>query len=180
MSQDAQGTAIPDAKGTAIPEKRTASGGFEWTLSLAGWILLLSVGPLFWLVNGSFSVTGLGVLAKAAGDGGILFWRYVTLWHTNFSPDVIGQQPLAPWGVVLAGSLFQVGMIAQMRKGQHIPMWAWVVGMILSAYDALSTFFGLSTIQWIQGAGVMGLIPLTFFLTFSLEIGIGFVVGKRR
>jgi len=169
-----------DAKVTVIPKKRTASGGFEWTLCLAGWILMLSVGPLFWLVNGSFSVTGLGVLAKAAGDGGILFWRYVMLWHTNFSQDVIGQQPLVPWAVVFSSSLFQVGMIAQMRRGQHIPGWAWVVGLILSAYDALSTFFGLSTIQWIKVSGMMGLIPLTFFLTFSLEIGIGFIVVKRR
>lgn len=162
--------------------RRPARGGGDWSMTLlrvAGWLCVIAFGGLFWLVNGSFSVVGLRVIALQVGDGGVLFWRAVSAWHTTYSADTIGQQPIVPWLGVIAASLFQVAIIVRSIQRKPVPVWAYILGTILSVYDFATTFSGFGTLQWVTSAGPLAQIPLTILFTFGLESLIGYLLRRK-
>jgi hypothetical protein len=180
---DADGKAKAAAAGQREAAGDAVKGRGDWSMVLlraGGWLCVIAFGGLFWLVNGGFSVTGLREISLLLGDGGVLFWRAVSVWHSEWSQDRIGQQPIIPWVGVLAASIFQVALIVRGLQGKSTPVWAWALGIILSGYDAATTYFGLDTVQWVQSAGWIAKIPITALVTFGLEGLIGFLLRRKR
>ncbi len=185
---DEHGRKVPvnGAKGPAGGASPPPRGGPDWSLILikvGGLLAVVAFGGLFWLVNGGFSVRGLEALSALMGTGGALFWRAVSAAPLPWRFDIPGlppTQPLIPWVGVVAASLIQVGIVLRLMQRRAIPPWVTALGLLLSGYDLVTTFFGFGTLQWVQRAGPMAQIPLTLLFTFGLELLIGFLLRQRR
>src|SRR5215212_260814 len=90
------------------PTRATAGG----VVSVVGVLLLLiSVGPLLFLLNGGYSIVGMAWLAAHTGEYGRLFWALATFWTVEVP---IAQraglplaQPVLPWLMVIGFSFLQ-------------------------------------------------------------------------
>jgi hypothetical protein len=170
-----------DSQGRRV-EPKAAPAGSDWSLlliKLGGWLAVVAFGGLFWLVNGGFSVRGLEAIAKAFGTGGALFWAFVAGLPVPL-PAGIPAQPLVPWLGVVAATLIQIGIIWRMAQKRRVPVWVALVGLLLSVYDVVTTFFGFGTLAWVQRAGLIAQLPLTVLFTFGLELLIGLLLRNRR
>jgi hypothetical protein len=166
----------------AMPPKAPKHGGFDPSLlmiKLGGWLAVAAFGGLFWLVNGGFSVRGLEVMARAFGTGGAIFWGFVSAARLPIGGG-LPAQPIVPWVGVIAATLIQIGITLRLIQGRGVPFWVGAVGLLLSGYDVVTTFFGFGTLQWVQRAGLVAQLPLTVVFTFGLEVLIGFLLRHRR
>lgn len=150
---------------------------------LAVWLAVLVFGGIVWVINGGFSVIGLGVVASNFHDAGKLFWAAMNTITFSVPAPVAGlprTQPLLPWIGVVAASLCQVVALFRQLNKLKTPLWLWLATLGLSLYDLASTFFGLGTVAWIAGAGTIVQVLLACFLTFVVEVAIGFLLRRRR
>lgn len=168
------------------PGPRRLRPGPDWSLlliKLGGWVLVGAFGGLFWLVNGGFSVRGLEEICAQLGPGALLYWQAASatpLPVTFAVPGLPPTQPAIPWAAVFGISLVQIGIVWRGLQGKSMPVWVVIIGLLLSGYDLVTTFYGFGTLQWVQWAGwfVQGLLSLLF--TFGLELLIGFLLRTRR
>jgi hypothetical protein len=160
-----------------------ANGGCAILLGKLGmWLAVLSFGGIFWAVNGGFSVIGLGVLASSFNAAGVLFWAAVSTWTFPVPVQVAGlpaTQPLIPWIGVIAASLLQISIAWLKLSKVSIPRPLLVVGVLLSIYEYVTTFYGLGTIPWLAPGGPVPAAVLAVPLTFTLEIAIGYALKRR-
>ena len=180
----------PPAPASPRQERRATgrhwTNDVDWTLWLAkagAWLAVISFGGIFWAINGGFSVMGLAIIATSFNEAGDLFWASLAAITFTVPRPVAGlgaTQPLIPWLGVVAASILQVTIIIRRRRGQPIPLWMWISGVILSVYDLTTTFYGLGTLRWIQQAGVLVQAFLSAVLTFLLELTVGMLVKKRH
>jgi hypothetical protein len=143
---------------------------------IAAVLAIIAFGGLFWAINGGFSVLGLETLAKSFNTSGRLFWAIISRW-TFSVPDVPGlpaTQPIIPWLGVVAASLLQFVTIYRKLRHLAIPRWMFAAALVLSLYDLATTYYGLGTVAWLAGAGliVQGLVAavLTFIVELSASI----------
>lgn len=160
-----------------------AQGGCAVMLGKLGmWLAVVSFGGIFWAVNGGFSVIGLGVLASSFNDAGRLFWAVISQFTFAVpisAPGLPTTQPLIPWIGVVAASLVQIS-VAWLRLSKiAIPKPLLITAILLSAYDYITTFFGLGTIPWLAPGGPIPAAILAVPLTFALETAIGYALKKR-
>jgi len=162
-----------------------ASAGGGWLSLLFGrlavWLIICAFGPIWWLINGGYSVIGFPGLAASFGPYGSLAAQLIMTW--TFNVDMAKRvglsvaQPYLPWGLVIAGSILQIVFVYRKLKGLSTPAWLIVFGFLLSAYDLGTTWYGLGTVSWIRTWSQFLLTPI---LTFGLEVGIGFALKAPK
>jgi hypothetical protein len=159
------------------PLQRASAAG-AGCVSIAGtFLLLISTGPLVFLLNGGYSIVGMSWLAANTGEYGRLFWSLATLWTVD-SPlaqkaGLPLAQPVIPWCMVFGTSFLQVGLFVRtMRRNAAEPLLD-VLGMAVSLFDFITTAAGLVFAPFVTGAilfvrivwGIFAValaIPLTF------------------
>jgi len=140
-------------------------------------LLLISIGPLGWLLNGGYSIVGMAWLADHTGGYGRLFWSLATAWAVDVPwAERAGlplAQPVIPWVFVFASSFLQIGlMVRGMRRNRNEPLLD-LLGLAVSIFDYGTTAIGLVFAPFVVGAilfvrivwgaiAVVLAIPLTF------------------
>lgn len=147
------------------------------------WCAVASFGGVFWAANGGFSVLGMEVMAENLNQAGALFWAAMSAMQFPVPVSVPGlpaTQPLLPWVGVVGASLLQISTLYLTLRGRTPPPVMIVAAVALSAYDLVSTFFGLGTNIWVQQSGpiVQGVIAL--ILTFIVEITLSLLLGGKE
>lgn len=154
----------------------TASAG---CVSMIGTVLLLiSIGPLLWLLNGGYSIQGMAWLADHTGEYGRLFWSLATLWTVDIPiAEKAGlplAQPVIPWCFVFATSFLQIGlMVRGMRHNRDEPLLD-VLGLAVSIFDYGTTAIGLVFAPFTAGAILLVRIiwaAIAFALAVPLTFG---------
>lgn len=173
----------PLSNGAPTAPGTRAGDGCAILIGKAGmWLAVISFGGIFWAVNGGFSVIGLGVLASSFNDAGRLFWAAISQFHFAVPVAVPGlptTQPLIPWIGVVAASLLQISVAWLKLSKAPVPRPLFITAVLLSAYDLVTTFYGLGTIPWLAPGGPIPAAVLAVPLTFSLEIAIGYALKRR-
>ena len=59
---------------TSKPIQNASATGASCASIIGTLLLLISIGPLGWLLNGGYSIQGMAWLAEATGGYGRLFW----------------------------------------------------------------------------------------------------------
>ena len=142
---------------------------------IGAWMIIVPFSLLFIGINGGFSVLGLEAIAQLFNDAGRQFWAIITAIELPVVVQVSGlptHWPVLPWGGVIGGSLLQGVVIWKKLSKDYIPLWLWILVIVVSLYDLGTTFFGLGTIEWIEEAGIMGDILqsiLAVVITFIVE-----------
>jgi len=149
---------------------------------LGMWLAVVSFGGIFWAINGGFSVIGLGVLASSFNSAGALFWAAIstlTFPVPVIVPGLPTTQPLIPWIGVAAASLLQISVAWMRMDNQKIPRTVLLVAVLMSVYDYVTTFYGLSTIPWLAKGGPIPALVIAVPLTFAIEASIGFALRRK-
>lgn len=159
----------------AVQEVTTAGAG---CVSMMGtFLLLISTGPLVFLLNGGYSIVGMAWLSEHTGEYGRLFWALATLWTVDVPiaqrAGLPLSQPVLPWAMVVGMSFLQVGLFVRgMRRNAAEPLLD-VLGVAVSIFDFGTTAIGLVfapfaasailLVRIVWGAfAVLLSIPLTF------------------
>lgn len=152
-------------------------------IKVGGWLIVIAVGLLFWLVNGGFSVRGLEAISTQFDAGGKLFWAAIAGIPAPITfaiPGLPPTQPLIPWLGVVGTSAIQIGIVWRARQRLPIYWWLIVLGLVMSTYDLATTIYGFGTLQWAQALGIWAQGLLGIFFTFGLEILIGILLKTKR
>lgn len=164
-------------------DRPARKGGLALFLGTIGmWLACISFGGVFWAVNGGFSVIGLGVLASSFNDAGRLFWAVVSQWQFTVpvhAPGLPTTQPVIPWIGVVSASLLQISVSWLKMSRVTVPLPLLIVAILLSVYDYITTFFGLSTVAWLAPGGPLPSAVIALPLTFALEMAIGYALKRR-
>jgi hypothetical protein len=173
------------------PRQTPQPGKRDWSLRvamLALWMAIAGFGLVWWGLNGSYSVLGLKVGAESFGPKAQLFYELIAAWQFTIplKPALVEQfslpvvQPVLPWIGVIATSLLQVTITYRRARGLPIPAWLSIAAFVLSGYDMVTTWYGLSEIDWIKAGGPLIHVPTTIILTFGLELLTGLLLGHKR
>jgi hypothetical protein len=158
------------------------AGGCALMLGRLGmWLAVASFGGIFWAINGGFSVIGLGVVAASFNDAGRLFWASVSSVQFAVPVRVEGlptTQPLIPWIGVAAASCLQISVMWLKLSKRHIPLTLFLTVILLSAYDYVTTFYGLGTVTWIATIGWPAQLAIAVPMTFGIEAAIGYALRR--
>lgn len=159
---------------------RDASASSAGCASIVGTLLLLiSIGPLGWLLNGGYSIVGMAWLAEHTGGYGRLFWSLATAWTIDIPwAETAGlplAQPVIPWIFVFATSFLQIGlMVRAMRRNQAEPLLD-ILGVAVSVFDFGTTAIGLVFAPFTTGAILLvRIIWGAFALVLSIPLTFGF------
>lgn len=162
---------------TSKPMHNASTVGAGCASIIGTLLLLISIGPLGWLLNGGYSIVGMAWLADHAGPYGRIFWSLATAWTVDVS---IAQraglplaQPIIPWIFVFAVSFLQVGLFVRTMRRNHAEPLLDVLGLAVSVFDFGTTAIGLVFAPFTSGAilvvrilwGLLALaiaVPLTF------------------
>lgn len=129
----------------STPITRTVTTSGASCLALIGIVLLLiSVGPLFFLLNGGYSILGMAWLSEHTGEYGRLFWAAATFWTVDVP---IAQraglplaQPVLPWLMVGGISFLEIGLLWRRTQAEW---WMNGGGAAASLFDYTTTAIGL-------------------------------------
>lgn len=161
-----------------VKTMQEASAAGASCASIIGTIMLLvSIGPLGWLLNGGYSIVGMAWLANATGGYGKLFWTLATAWTVDVpwaaKAGLPLAQPIIPWLFVFATSFLQIGLfVRQMRHTKDEPLLD-LLGAAVSIFDYVTTAVGLMfapfttsaililRVLW-WGIAIVLAVPLTF------------------
>jgi hypothetical protein len=159
------------------PLQQASAAGAGCVSIVGTFLLLVSTGPLVWLLNGGYSIVGMAWLAEHTGEYGRLFWTLATIWTVDIPiAERAGlplAQPVLPWAMVVGMSFLQVGLFVRtMRRNTAEPLLD-ALGMTVSLFDFITTATGLVFAPFVTGAilfvrivwGVFAValaIPLTF------------------
>lgn len=161
-------------------------------VSIIGMILLVvSIGPLVWLLNGGYSIVGMAWLADHVGPYGRLFWRLATLWTIDVPiarrAGLPLSQPVIPWSFVISISFLQVGLFVRgMRRNPAEPLLD-VLGVAVSIFDYGTTAIGMVFAPFVTSAillvwilwGAFAVV-LAIPLTFGFEVLMARLLYSRR
>lgn len=145
------------------------------------WLAAIAFGGVFWAINGGFSVIGLSVMASSFNDAGRLFWAGVSSLTFRVPVVVPGlpvAQPIIPWLGVIAASLVQISVLWLKMSGRAVPVPMLLAAILLSIYDYVTTFFGLTTVSWIAVIGWPAAMLLAVPITFALEATLGYALRR--
>lgn len=144
--------------------------------------LLVSVGPLLFLLNGGYSIIGMAWLAARLGEYGPLFWALATTYTVNVPLAARAGLPLAqpvlPWMMVVGMSFLQISLIAGRRRQPSA--WMTGAGIIVSIFDYATTVVGLCLMPWLAGIGWLRWlwVPLAAVLAVPVTFGIEGLVAR--
>lgn len=125
------------------PARKSAAG-----VSIVGVVfLVIAIGPLFFLLNGGYSIVGMQWLAQHVGPYGRLFWELITALAVTV--PIAGraglpvEQPVIPWLFVFGTSFLQIGLLVRrMRRARLEPVLD-LSGGAVSVFDYVTTMIGL-------------------------------------
>jgi hypothetical protein len=117
-------------------------------VSIVGIIfLLIAVRPLFFLLNGGYSIVGMQWLSEHTGAYGRLFWAVVTVWTVDVPiAERAGLplgQPVIPWLMVVGTSFLQIGLIIRWLRQSRLEPVLDFCGGAVSVFDYVTTTIGL-------------------------------------
>jgi len=155
--------------------RKSASSGCA---TLAGALMLLvSVGPLFLLLNGGYSIQGMAWLGAHTGEYGRLFWAVATFWTVEIPiaarAGLPVAQPVLPWLMVGGISFLEIGLFLRHLRGSQSELWSDGSGSAASLFDYATTAIGLmfapfaanapalARLIW-YGLAIALVVPLTF------------------
>src|SRR5690242_4051175 len=86
------------------PKMPSAVAGSGCAALIGVLLLLISIGPLFLLLNGGYSIQGMAWLGAHTGEYGRLFWAVATFWTVEVPiaerAGLPVEQPVLPWLMV--------------------------------------------------------------------------------
>jgi hypothetical protein len=157
---------------------QNASAASSGCASIIGTLLLLiSIGPLGWLLNGGYSIVGMAWLAEHTGGYGRLFWSLATAWTVDVPwAERAGlplAQPVLPWVFVCATSFLQIGLFVRTMRHKNDEPLLDLLGGAVSIFDYGTTMLGLMFAPFVVGAillvriiwggvAILLAVPLTF------------------
>lgn len=161
-----------EKRGGGEPQKRRRPDPIA-AIGYIGLLLgLLAVGGALWAINGGYSVLGLEVIARAFNSSGAAFWGWISGWTFTLPSAIPGlstTQPVIPWIGVIAASLLQVSVLLLGLLGRTVPPVLAVAATLFSVYDYGTTVYGLGTVPWLAGPGLVAQLPIAFILAFLVE-----------
>lgn len=130
------------------PQRRTGPPASAGCLSVLGvFMLLVSVGPLFVLINGGYSIIGMAWLADHIGPYGRLFWSVASFYTIDVPvAEKAGlplAQPVLPWIMVTGMSFLEVGLLLYRLRNLRPGLWIAGGGAAVSVFDFVTTTAGL-------------------------------------
>lgn len=145
-------------------------------------VIALAFGGIVFAINGGFSIEGLKKAAELFNDHGKIAWAIITRWQfdTPQIPYVPARQPTLPWAGIIATSVLQIIVIYRKLTKQKIPVYMLLGALLVSLYDIVTTFYGLTTVAWIARAGGIVQIILALFITFLFELSVSLIIKEVR
>jgi hypothetical protein len=147
----------------------TAVSGCAALIGIA--LLLISVGPLFLLLNGGYSIQGMAWLSAHTGEYGRLFWAAATFWTVDVPiAERAGlplAQPVLPWLMVGGISFLEIGLFLRKMRGGAAEWWIDGGGAAASLFDFTTTAIGLMFAPFAASAPVAARV-----LWYVLAIGL--------
>jgi hypothetical protein len=129
------------------PAARPSTASAGCLASLGIMLLLISVGPLIILLNGGYSILGMGWLADKIGPYGRMFWSVATFFTIDVPiAEKAGlplAQPVLPWCMVVGITFLEVAIILYKIKGTRAGFWVNAGGVGVSVFDYVTTAAGL-------------------------------------
>ncbi len=162
------------------PKRYSATAGAGGYVSIIGVLfLLISVGPLFFLLNGGYSILGMAWLAAHTGEYGRLFWALATFWTIEVPiAERAGlpiAQPVIPWVMVVGISFLQIGLFIRRLRGTQVEPLLDSCGLAVSAFDFATTAIGMmfapftATLGFLRYIWMLLAIGLAVPITFGCE-----------
>jgi len=149
--------------------------GATSTIGMA--LLLLSVGPLFLLLNGGYSIQGMAWLADHLGEYGRVFWSLSIYWTVPVPlmerAGLPLDQPIVPWMMVVAITFQEIGLLLR-RRAHRRHMAHDLTGELVSVFDYATTALGLSFAPFVLGVSFplhMAWAIIAFILALPLTFG---------
>jgi len=110
-------------------------------------LLLISIGPLFLLLNGGYSIQGMAWLGAHTGEYGRLFWAVATFWTVEVPiaerAGLPVEQPVLPWLMVGGISFLEIGLFWHHLRSGRSEWWIDGGGSAASLFDYATTAIGL-------------------------------------
>lgn len=167
------------------PLQKASAAGAGCVSIIGTFLLLISTGPLVWLLNGGYSIVGMGWLAAHTGEYGRLFWSLATLWTIDIPiAERAGlplAQPVLPWMMVVGMSFLQVGLfVRRMRNNSAEPLLD-TLGVAVSIFDYGTTALGLVFAPFVAGAILIArLLWGAFAIILAIPLTFGFEALAAR
>lgn len=161
------------------PLKRGKSASASGAVSIVGVVfLLISVGPLLFLLNGGYSIVGMAWLATHTGEYGRLFWALATFWAVEIP---IAQraglplaQPVLPWLMVVGFSFLQIGLFIRRLRGNDIEPLLDTCGLAVSAFDFVTTAIGMMFAPFTSALGALRYVWMLLSIGLAVPVTFGF------
>lgn len=148
-------------------------------LGIVGIVLLLvSVGPLFLLLNGGYSIVGMAWLANHIGEYGRLFWTLATIWTVEVPiaarAGLPVEQPILPWMMVIGISFLEIALLLRHLRHRQPEMWLDGGGSVVALFDYATTAIGLVFAPFATNLGVLWYLWAILAFILALPVTFGF------
>lgn len=145
-------------------------------LGLTGVVfLLISIGPLIVLMNGGYSIVGMGWLADKIGPYGRMFWAAATTFTIDVPIAARAGLPLAqpvlPWLMVAGTSFLQISLLASRKQTSS---WIAGAGLLFSIFDYVTTVVGMALMPWMAGLGILRYLWYLVAAVLAVPVTFGF------
>jgi hypothetical protein len=167
---------MSNVRSAPLKRARSATGG---AVSVVGVLLLLiSVGPLLFLLNGGYSIVGMAWLAAHTGEYGRLFWAVATFCTVEIP---IAQraglplaQPVLPWVMVIGFSFLQIGLFLRRLRGEQVEPLLDTCGLAVSAFDFVTTTIGMMFAPFTATLGALRYVWMLLSIGLAIPVTFGF------
>ena len=167
---------MSNIRSAPLKRARSATGG---AVSVVGVLLLLiSVGPLLFLLNGGYSIVGMGWLAAHTGEYGRLFWSLATILTVDVP---IAQraglplaQPVLPWLMVIGFSFLQIGLFIRRFRGEPVEPLLDSCALAVSAFDFVTTTIGMMFAPFTATLGALRYVWMLLAIGLAVPVTFGF------
>jgi hypothetical protein len=141
-------------------------------------LLLVSVGPLIILLNGGYSILGMGYLCARIGPYARLFWAAATYITVDVPiAEKAGlplAQPVLPWLMVLGITSLEVALIWYRLKRADPGMWLSGAGVVVSGFDYITTAAGLIFAPFMAQSGGLWYLWAMLAMVIAAPLTFGF------
>lgn len=165
-----------ELKKPATPRAAPAGAGCAALIGVI--MLLVSVGPLVILLNGGYSILGMGYLADRIGPYGRLFWAVAT--YVTVDVPIAARaglplaQPVLPWLMVVGITALEVSLILYRLRKAEPGMWLNGAGVVFGGFDYITTAAGLIFAPFTTGIGVLWYIWALLAVLIAAPLTFGF------
>jgi hypothetical protein len=171
-------TSQPIRSQTTPASTRIAPAGAGCAALIGVVLLLISVGPLIILLNGGYSILGMGYLCDRIGPYARLFWAVATAFTVDVPiAEKAGlplAQPVLPWLMVGGITFLEVSLIWYRLKKADPGMWLSGAGLVVSGFDYITTAAGLIFAPFAADSGGLWYLWAILAVTIAAPLTFGF------